>query len=100
MAFRLRDFLSRRRTPTAAVGPFPVPSAVETERPALTPAQLADLEAAWSELRQAAQEAGVKSFSACTRDGSRWEENPESVRAMTRMIKDTHKDTAEVPKDV
>ncbi|MFJ6272276.1 hypothetical protein ACIQG8_20055 [Pseudarthrobacter oxydans] len=73
---------------------------METERPALTPAQLADLEAAWSELRQAAQEAGVKSFSACTRDGSRWEENPESVRAMTRMIKDTHKDTTEDPKDV
>ena len=100
MAFRLRDFLGRRRTPTASVRPAPVASAVETERPALTPAQLAELEAAWSELRQAAQEAGVKSFSACTRDGSRWEENPESVRAMTRMIKDTHKDTAEVPKDV
>jgi hypothetical protein len=74
--FRLRDFLGRRRTPTAAVGPFPVPPAVETERPALTPAQVAGLEVAWSELREVAQKAGVESFSACTRDGSHWEENP------------------------
>lgn len=66
-------------------------SAVEAERTPLTPAQLADLEEAWTELRQAAQEAGVKSFSACTRDGSRWEENPGSVRAMTRMIQDAQK---------
>jgi hypothetical protein len=91
MAFRLRDFLGRRRTPTAAVGPFPVASTAEAERTPLTPAQLADLEEAWAELRQAAQEAGVKSFSACTRDGSRWEENPDSVRAMTRMIQDAQK---------
>ncbi|MDR7166138.1 hypothetical protein J2X12_004192 [Pseudarthrobacter oxydans] len=42
----------------------------------------------------------MKSFRACTRDGSRWEDNPESVRAMTRMIKDTHKYTVEGPKDV
>ncbi|TNB69776.1 hypothetical protein FHJ30_17635 [Arthrobacter sp. BB-1] len=68
--------------------------------PPLTPAELADLEEAWVELRQASQEAGVKSFRACTRDGSRWEDNPESVRAMTRMIKDTHKYTVEGPKDV
>lgn len=97
MAFRLRDLLGRRRTPAAAAGSFPV--AVETERPPLTPAQLADLEEAWAELRQAAQEAGVKSFSACTRDGSRWEENPDSVRAMTRTIKDAQKYTAETSPD-
>lgn len=95
----LREFFGRRRTSATAV-PFPVASAMKTERPPLTPAQLADLEEAWVELRQACQEAGVKSFSACTRDGSRWEDNPESVRAMTRMIKDTHKYTAEAPKDV
>jgi len=73
--------------------------AVETERPPLTPAQLADLEEAWAELRQAAQEAGVKSFSACTRDGSRWEENLNSVRAMTRTIKDAQKYTVETSPD-
>jgi hypothetical protein len=76
-----------------------VPPAVETERPALTPAQVADLEVAWSELRETAQEAGVKSFSACTRDGSRWEENPESVRAMARMIKGTQEYTVDRPQD-
>ena len=74
-------------------------SAVETEGPALTPAQLADLEAAWSELRQAAQEAGVISFRGCTRDGSRWEDNPDSVRAMTRMIKGAQKDTSDRPQE-
>jgi hypothetical protein len=76
-----------------------VASAVEPERPPLTPAQLADLEGAWAELRQAAQEAGVKSFSACTRDGSRWEENPDSVRAMTRMIKGAQENTVDRPQD-
>lgn len=98
MAFRLRDFLGRRRTPTTAEA-VPVASPVETESPRLTPAQLADLEEAWAELRQATQEAGVKSFSACTRDGNRWEENPDSVRAMTRTIKDAQKYTAERPQD-
>ena len=95
----LREFFGRRRTPAAAES-FPFTSATKTKRPPLTPAELADLEEAWVELRQASQEAGVKSFRACTRDGSRWEDNPESVRAMTRMIKDTYKYTAEGPKDV
>lgn len=98
MAFRLRDFLGRRRT-SAAAGSFAVAWPVEAERPPLTPAQLADLEEAWAELRQAAQEAGVKSFRACTRDGSRWEENPDSVRAMTRTIKDAQRYTAEPPQN-
>ena len=95
----LREFFGRRRTPAAAK-PSPLASATETERPPLTPAQLADLEEAWTELRQAAQEAGVISFRGCTRDGSRWEENPDSVRAMTRTIKGTQKYTAEGPNDV
>ncbi len=46
----LRSFFTRRRAPAAAE-----PSAVlvATEREPLTPAQLADLEAAWAELQQA-----------------------------------------------
>lgn len=95
----LREFFGRRRKPTAAES-FPAASATETQRAPLTPAQLADLEEAWVELRQASQEAGVKSLRACTRDGSRWEDNPDSVRAMTRMIKGTQKYTAEDPKDL
>lgn len=54
MAFRLRDFLGRRRTSAAAVS-FPVASPVKAEQPPLTPAQLADLDEAWAELRQVAQ---------------------------------------------
>lgn len=94
----LRNLLGRRRTPAAA-DPMPV-AAVETEHVPLSPAQLADLEEAWAELREAAQEAGVTSFRACTRDGSRWEENPDSVRAMTRTIKGIKKDRDEGPKDL
>ena len=98
MAFRLRGFLGRRTTPAAAES-VPEASPVEAERPPLTPAQLADLREAWAELRQAAQEAGVKSFSSCTRDGSRWEENLDSVRAMTRTIKGTQEYAADRPQD-
>jgi hypothetical protein len=58
------------------------------ERKPLTPEQLAELEDAWAELRQAIKESGVTSFRACTRDGSRWEENASSVRFMAKTLKD------------
>nr|WP_059390203.1 hypothetical protein [Arthrobacter sp. Hiyo1] len=61
----------------------------------MSPAQLADLEAAWAELRQAAEETGVTSFRACTRDGSYWGDDPESVRAMTATILSLKKYTAD-----
>jgi len=84
----LRNFLSRRRAAAAGESPaVVVPAAAEREP--LAPAQLADLEAAWAELRQAAEETGVTSFRACTRDGSRWEENPNSLRAMANAIRST-----------
>ncbi|WP_248761484.1 hypothetical protein [Pseudarthrobacter sp. SSS035] len=88
----LRSFFTRRRAPAAAepsavvVAPAPEP---------LSPAQLADLEAAWAELQQAAKEAGVPSFRACTRDGSRWQDDPPSVRALAETIRHTQKYTAE-----
>lgn len=88
----LRSFFTRRRTPATADSSAVV---VATEREPLTPAQLADLEVAWAELRQAVKESGVISFRACTRDGSRWQEDPESVRAMTDTIRRTQKYTAE-----
>jgi hypothetical protein len=87
----LRSFFTRRRAPAAAQ---PSAVVVATEREPLTPAQLADLEAAWAELQQAAKEAGV-SFHACTRDGSRWQDDPQSVRAMAETIRHTQKYTAE-----
>jgi hypothetical protein len=71
---------------------------VATEREPLTPAQLADLEAAWAELRQAVQESGATSFRACTRDGSRWQDDSESVRAMADTLRSLKKKyTAEGP---
>ena len=92
----LRSFFTLRRTPAAAESSAVV---VATEREPLTPAQLADLEAAWAELRQAAKEAGVTSFHACTREGSRWQDGPESVRAMADTIRRTQKYTAEGNQD-
>ncbi|QOT20027.1 hypothetical protein HMI59_25330 (plasmid) [Paenarthrobacter sp. YJN-5] len=60
----------------------------------MTPAQLADLAAARTEFLRVAEESGLKSLHACSRDGSHWQDDPESVRAMTALIKDAH-DTAE-----
>ncbi|MDE8670890.1 hypothetical protein PY310_20170 [Pseudarthrobacter sp. H3Y2-7] len=88
----MRSFFTRRRTPAAAESSAVV---VATDREPLTPAQLADLEVAWAELRQAVQESGVTSFHACTRDGSRWQDDPVSVRAMADTIRRTQKYTAE-----
>lgn len=92
----LRSFFTRRQTPTAAESPALV---VATEREPLTPAQLADLEAAWAELQQATKEAGVTPLHACTRDGSRWQDDPQSVRAMAETIRRTQKYTAEGTQD-
>lgn len=88
----LRSFFARRREPAAAESSAAL---VATEPEPLTPAQLADLEAAWAELRQTATEAGVMSLQACTRDGSRWQDDPQSVRAMAETIRHTQKYTAE-----
>ena len=82
----LRSFFTLRRTPASGESPA---VEVATERVPLTSAQLADLGAAWAELRHVAKEAGVTSFHACTRDGSRWEENPNSLRAMANAIRST-----------
>lgn len=90
----IRNWLSRHRRPAAAES-FPIAAAAPMERKPLTPEQLADLEEAWAELRRAAEESGVTSFHACTRDGSRWEEDLDSVRTMTGAIRSTQKETAE-----
>ncbi|MFB8369593.1 hypothetical protein ACFC25_09530 [Pseudarthrobacter sp. NPDC055928] len=92
----LRSFFTRRRAPAAAE---PSAVVVAPEREPLSPAQLADLEAAWAELQQAAKEAGVTPFNACTRDGSRWQDDPQSVRAMAETIRRTQKYTAEGTQD-
>ncbi|MBT2539048.1 hypothetical protein J7I79_23625 [Arthrobacter sp. ISL-69] len=67
----------------------PSPTAVAASKQQLTPAQLADLREAWAELNQAAEDAGVKTFRACRRDGSSssWEDDPEAVRSMAALIR-------------
>ena len=81
----LRDLFTRRRTANVpAAAPF-VPEPTEPEQP--TPAQVADLEAAWAELRHVVEETGATSLRACTRDGSSWETNPAAVRAITAAIR-------------
>lgn len=61
--------------------------AAPKEREPLTPAQLADLREAWAELNQAAEDAGVKTFRSCTRNGSSWEDDPEAVLSMAALIR-------------
>ncbi|WP_422759296.1 hypothetical protein [Paenarthrobacter sp. C1] len=59
----LRNILSRRRK---AVGPsMAVPAG-----------ELAELEAAWAELRLTVDESNVTSFRACSRNGRSWAEDP------------------------
>ena len=53
----------------------------------LTPAQLAELQAAWAELAEAAKGSGVKSFHACSRNGKPWQEDPASVRSMAALLR-------------
>jgi hypothetical protein len=81
---RLRNLLGRRQTAAAAE---PSPVVVAASKEPLTPAQLADLREARAELNQAAEDAGVKTFRACTRDGSSWEDDPEAVRNMAALIR-------------
>lgn len=83
---RLRNLLGRRR-PAAAAGSSPVVVVAPKEREPLTPAQLTDLREAWAELNQAAEDVGVKTFRACTRDGSSWGDDPEAVRSMAVLIR-------------
>ena len=85
----LRSLFTRRRTPASSS-----PAVQAAAREPLTPAQLADLAAARTEFLRVAEESGLKSLHACSRDGSHWQDDPESVRTMTALIKDAH-DTAE-----
>lgn len=61
----------------------------------LTPEQLADLEAAWVDLRQAMEESHVTSFRACSRDERHWSEDPDAMRAMAATFRSITKDTTD-----
>ena len=57
---------------------------VASAREPPNPNKLADLELAWAELPQTAEEAGVTNFHACTGNGTHWQEEPDVVRRDTR----------------
>ncbi|QOT19719.1 hypothetical protein [Paenarthrobacter sp. YJN-5] len=90
----LRNFLNRRslqaeEPPLAVVPEAPVVRDPLTAEQ-LSTEQLADLDAARAELLQLAAEMGVESLSACPRDGSRWQDNPETIRTITAVLREAH----------
>lgn len=95
----LRNFLNRCRKHSESTSPYAAVWASPIEREPLTHAQLKDLDASWAELNQAIEELGATSFHACTRDGRYWGEYPDSVRAMTAIIRSLNEDTGEESQD-
>ena len=65
------------------------------EQEPLTPEELADLEAAWVELRQVADESNVTSLRACSRAGCSWGDDPDVVRSMAATIRRITNNAAE-----
>ncbi|NIJ03441.1 hypothetical protein FHR86_003800 [Paenarthrobacter ilicis] len=89
----LRNFLNRSNpfsrggssstaAPDATVAKDPLP----TLEP--SPGQLEDLESARAELLQLAAAVGLESLNACPRDGSRWQDDPATIRSITAVIRE------------
>lgn len=53
----------------------------------LTPQQMAELQDAWDELAEAAEGSEVTGVHACSRNGSRWEEDPAAVRRLAATLR-------------
>lgn len=94
----IRNWIGRGRRPATAAS-YPVAAAAYVERKPLTPEQLADLDAARAELLQLAAQVGVKSLNACPRDGSRWQDDPTTIRTITALIRETHHKEETWPED-
>jgi hypothetical protein len=78
---------ARRRKPATGAG-LPDAGAIEPkEQESVTPEQVADLKAAWAELAEAAKEASVTGFHACSRGGKPWQEDPAAVRSMAALLR-------------
>ncbi|MFF1831136.1 hypothetical protein [Paenarthrobacter sp. NPDC058040] len=97
----LKSLFTRHTKPAPPRSPAPlgVPAVV---REPLTPEQLADLDSARGEFLHVAGEAGLNYVHAYSLDGSRWQDDPEAVRAITALIKeildsDTNTPTTEEP---
>ncbi|MEC3853938.1 hypothetical protein [Paenarthrobacter ureafaciens] len=86
----LRNLFAKHRTPEPAA-PSPAPPRIESvERVPLTAEQQADLSAAPAEFLQAVGEAGVNQLHACGRGGSRWQDDPQALRAISSILRDLH----------
>ncbi|ADX75262.1 hypothetical protein Asphe3_41970 (plasmid) [Pseudarthrobacter phenanthrenivorans Sphe3] len=86
---------ARRRTPAAAAGRPVFVAAIEPkEQDPVTPEQMADLNAAWSELAEAAKESAVTGFHACSRGRKPWQEDPAAVRSMAALLRRVHAEDA------
>ncbi|WP_260842545.1 hypothetical protein [Paenarthrobacter nicotinovorans] len=92
----LRSLFTRRATSSSTRSPAPAPVQARAPEP-LTREQMADLEVARVEFLRVAEEAGLKSFHACSRDGSRWQDDAESVRAMTVLVKEAQHAEESIP---
>ena len=86
----LRHLFTRHRTPQP-VRSAPGPATVKpVEQVPLTAEQEADLETARTEFVQAVREAGVSQLHACGRGGSRWQNDPQALRAISALLRDLH----------
>lgn len=86
----LRRFF-QRNTSTGVAGqgmPAAVAAADDGSQDALTPEDLAELREAWADLAEAAEGSGSVNFSACSRDGKSWQENPATVRAIAALLRE------------
>ncbi|MEV8132764.1 MULTISPECIES: hypothetical protein [Pseudarthrobacter] len=83
----LWSWFGRRKKTTGAGESGQVVAAAPEEQEPLSPEQVADLEAAWAELAEAAKESAVTGFRACSRGGKPWQEDPASVRSMVAMLR-------------
>ncbi|MEW1808442.1 hypothetical protein [Pseudarthrobacter sp. NPDC080039] len=87
----LSSFRRRRAAGTAApAGRVSEPEAQELP----TPEQLAQLQDAWAELAKAAEGSGLTGLHACSRNGRRWEEDPEAVRGLAAIIREVRAENA------
>jgi hypothetical protein len=84
----LRSFFQRSPARAEVSRPAAAVQIASVEREPLSPEQLAELQAGWVELTEAARGSKVTSFHACTRAGRPWTEDPAAVRAVAATLRE------------
>jgi hypothetical protein len=82
----LRSLFQRKVVKPASVASVPAGASLQNEP--LSRELQKDLEAAWTELSEAAKISRVTNFHACTRTGQPWTEDPASVRAVAATLRE------------